>query len=110
MITFPADERRLSEIERGRSSEAIVPMPSDGPLVVGDIVLFALTQSRAGQEPSYVKGGDSVQVSITGITDLGTIDPANGQMLVRLTWVPLGPSATAVAASTPKIRQSRGKA
>jgi hypothetical protein len=86
----PADENRISEIERGRCCEAVVPLPPGGSLAAGDTLLFALSHARAGQQPSYVKGGDSVQVSLTGVTDTGRSDPATGQALVRVTWSPPG--------------------
>ncbi|WP_422929636.1 hypothetical protein [Singulisphaera sp. PoT] len=90
MHIYPVDERRISEIERGRSCEAVVPLPSGGSLLIGDTVLFALSSSRSGLDPTYVKGGDSIVVSITGVTDLGAIDPATGRALIQLTWKPLG--------------------
>jgi hypothetical protein len=90
----PADEQRISEIERGLSCEAVVPLPPGGSLTAGDPLLFALSHSRAGQQPSYVKGGDSVQVSLTGVVDTGRVDPATGQALVRITWGPPGHSST----------------
>jgi hypothetical protein len=97
--TFPADEQRISDVERGQSCRAIVPMPPGTPLVAGDSILFALSSSRAGQQPSYVKGGDSVLVCLTDVTDLEKTDPATGLALVELTWEPLGATAT-VAATT----------
>jgi hypothetical protein len=66
------------------------PLPPGGSLLAGDTVLFALSVSRPGQLPCYVKGGDSVLVLLTGVTDLGAIDPATGQPLVRIAWEPLG--------------------
>jgi hypothetical protein len=90
MHTFPADEGRISEVERGRRCEAVVPLPPGDPLVVGDAVLFAHCVARPGQPPSFVKGGDSVLVSLTEVTDLGTTDPGTGQALIRLGWLPLG--------------------
>ncbi len=90
MHTYPANEQRISEVERGRSCEAVVSQPPGESLVVGQTVLFALSQARAGQPPAYVKGGDSVLVSLTGVTDLGEVDSITGQALVRLVWEPLG--------------------
>jgi hypothetical protein len=90
MNTYPADEQRISEVERGRSCRAIVPLPRGETISAGDTVLFALSHSRAGQQPAYVKGGDSVLVCLTDVTALGSIDPASGQPLVQLTWKPLG--------------------
>ncbi len=99
MNTYPADERRISEVERGRSCQAVVSLPPGESLKAGDTVLFALWQARPGQPPAYVKGGDSVLVCLTDVADLGRIDPASGQALVQLTWRPLGqgdpPSAVA---------------
>src|SRR3981081_4592367 len=90
MNTYPADEQRISDVERGRSWGAVVSLPTGGSLAAGDTVLFPLSQSRAGQAPCYVKGGDSVLVSLTGVTDLGAKDPSTGQALVQLSWEPLG--------------------
>lgn len=87
---YPADEHTISEVERGRSCEAVVPLPRGGSLAAGDTLLFALSHARAGRRPSYVKGGDSVQVSLTGVIDIGRKDPATGQALVRVTWGPPG--------------------
>jgi hypothetical protein len=90
MNTYPADEQRIADIECGRSYRAVVPSPLGQTLSVGDTVLFALSHARAGQQPAYVRGGDSVLVCLTDVSDLGRIDPATGQALVQLTWKPLG--------------------
>ena len=90
MNTFPADEQHISEVERGRSCEAVVSLAPGSLLAAGDAVLFALSSSRGGREPSYVKGGDSVLVSLTVVNDLGTFDPVTGHSLFRLCWEPLG--------------------
>jgi hypothetical protein len=90
MTTFPAGEGRISEVERGRSRKAIVSLPPGETVAAGDSVLFAHSQSRPGQQPAYVKGGDSVLVVLTDVFDLGTADPASGQPLVQLSWNPLG--------------------
>ena len=89
MNSYPADEGRIRDIERGRSCEAVVPSPSEGSLAVGDSVIFALAYIRAGQEPSFAKGGDSVRVLLTGVNDLGAVDPVTGRALLQLTWKPL---------------------
>lgn len=89
---YPADEQRISEIERGRSCGAVVAIPPGVSLVAGDSILFALSRSRPGQQPSYVKGGDSVLVLLNEVTDLGATDPVTGQALFQLSWEPLGPS------------------
>lgn len=97
MHTYLADERRIAEVERGRSCMAVVPLPPAGTLAAGDAVLFALATSRPGQEPEQVQGGDSIVVRLTEVTDLGTTDPATGRALVQLSWLPLGspgPSGT----------------
>lgn len=88
--TFPADERRISEVERGRSCNAILPLPPGNLLSVGDSIIFALAVSRADQEPCLVKGGDSVRVFLTDVTDLGETDPLTGRALYHLSWEPLG--------------------
>ena len=51
---------------------------------------FALAYIRAGQEPAYAKGGDSVRVLLTGVRDFGEVDPVTGRALLKLTWEPLG--------------------
>lgn len=99
----------ISEIERGRSCEAVVPLPPGELLVAGDTILFALSQSRGGQPAAYVKGGDSVLVSLTAVIELGTTDPATGQALVRLVWDPLGqPQAPTLGLSSKPALKSRG--
>ncbi len=90
MNTFPAGEQMISEVERGLTCRAIVPLPQGETISAGDTVLFALSHARPGQRPAYVKGGDSVLVCLTDVTDVGRIDPASGQALVQLTWKPLG--------------------
>jgi hypothetical protein len=90
MNTYPADEQKISEVERGRVCQAVVPLPEGQVLAAGDTVLFALSLSRAGRRPAYVNGGDSVLVLLTAVTDLGQTDPGTGQALVELTWKPLG--------------------
>jgi hypothetical protein len=90
MNTYPADERRLSEIERGRSCDAVVPLAPDGSLVAGDDVLFAISRSRAGQRPTFASSGDSVLVSLTSVVVLDRTDPATGHALLHIHWKPLG--------------------
>jgi hypothetical protein len=87
---YPASEQRISEIERGRSYSAILPMPRAQTLAAGDSIVFALAYLDAGQETCFVKCGDSVCVSLTEITDLGATDPTTGQALFRFCWKPLG--------------------
>jgi hypothetical protein len=90
MNIYPADERRISEVERGRSCEAIAALPPGRSLAAGDTIVFALALSHEGGEPRYVKGGDSVRVLLTGVTDIGATDPVTGRALFQLTWEPLG--------------------
>ena len=65
-------------------------MPRATTLFPGDVINFALANSHAGKETSYVKYGDSVSVLLTEVTYLGSNDPATGQALFRLSWNPLG--------------------
>src|SRR3954449_5654959 len=90
MNTYPADEQRISEVERGRSCNAILPLPPGQSLCSGDSIVFAHAYFPAGREPCYVYRGDSVRVLLTDVTDLGATDPATGQALFRLSWDPLG--------------------
>ena len=78
MNTFPASEQRISEVERGRICNAILPMPVGKTLCAGDSILFAVVASRGGKENRYVQDGDSVCVSLTQVTDLGATDSATG--------------------------------
>ena len=99
MNIFPADEQRISDVELGRTCEAVLPSPPEEPLCVGATILFAHSQSRGGQRPNYIKGGDSVLVSLTGVADLGRVDPDTGLALFRVSWKPLG---QAPAPETPR--------
>ncbi len=111
MNSYPASEQMISEVERGRICNAILPMPRATTLSAGDSIVFALAYSHAGKEPSYVKCGDSVCVSLTEVTDLGATDPATGQALFRLSWKPLGQSDSPsnVVKRTVKSRSSHGR-
>lgn len=88
--SFPADERRISEVERGLCWNAIVPLPPGKSLAAGDSIVFALAAPDANRRPCYVNGGDSVRVLLTEVTDLALNDPVTGQALFRLSWAPLG--------------------
>ena len=57
MNSYPASEQRISEVERGRICNAILPMPSAKTLSAGDSIIFALAYSHAGQETCYVSLG-----------------------------------------------------
>jgi hypothetical protein len=92
--SYPASEQRISEVERGRICNAILPMPGGKTLCAGDSILFALAYSDPGQETCYVKGGDSVCVSLTQVTELGGTDPATGQALFQFSWKPPGQSGS----------------
>ncbi len=110
MNSYPADERRISEVERGLACRAVVPMPLGESLAVGDAVLFALAQSAPGQEPEYVKGGDSVRVLLTDITDLEASDPVTGRALFQLSWEPLGQNGSTVAVAKRPAKSPRSRA
>ena len=90
MNMYPADEQRISDVERGLSCRAVVPIPPGESPGVGDAILFAQAQSTVGREMSYVKGGDSVRVLLTDVIALDESDPVTGQALFLLTWEPLG--------------------
>jgi len=110
--SYPASEQRISEVERGRICNAILPMPRAKTLSAGDSIIFALAYSNAGQETRYVKRGDSVCVLLTEVTDLGATDPATGQALFRLSWNPLGQSDSpgTIAKRVVNSRRSYGRA
>ena len=90
MNIYPANEQRIWEVERGRSFSAILPLNEGKPLSAGDCILFALSISHGNQEPAFVKGGDSVRVVLTDVTDLEKTDPVTGEALFQITWQPLG--------------------
>jgi hypothetical protein len=96
MNCYPADERRISEVERGRCWNAILPLPPGKSLSPGDSIIFALACPDADHEPRYVSGGDSVRVVLTEVADLASNEPATGQALFRLSWAPLGQDAPGV--------------
>ena len=88
MNSYPASERTILEVERGRICNAILPMPRTRTLSVGDSINFDLAYFQAGRDTCYVTRGDSVCVSLTEVTDLGATDPATGEALYRLSWKP----------------------
>jgi hypothetical protein len=87
--SFPSSEQRISDVERGLICDAVLPMPPEKTISAGDSIIFALAYSDAGQEPYYVKNGDSVAVKLIEVTDLAATDPATGAALFRLSWKPL---------------------
>jgi hypothetical protein len=90
--SYPASEERIWEVERGRICNAILPMPGSQTLSAGDSITFGLAYSHPGEEPRFVKCGDSICVLLTEITDLGATDPTTGRALFRFSWKPLGQS------------------
>jgi hypothetical protein len=105
MNSYPADELRISEVERGLSSHVILPLAPGTEPAAGDSILFAQALSTLGQEPRFVMGGDSVRVLVTEVTDLGETDPSTGLALFRVSWEPLGHWAP--IPSRPKGRKVR---
>jgi hypothetical protein len=87
---YPASEQRISDVERGRITDVVLPMPPGRSLSAGDAIVFAVAYSPAGQGACYVSGGDSIRVSLTEVTALGRVDPATGEALFRLSWERLG--------------------
>ena len=90
MNIYPANEQRIWEVERGRSFSAVLPLTEGKSLTAGDCILFALSISHGNQEPAFVKGGDSVRVVLTDVTNLEKTDPVTGEALFQITWEPLG--------------------
>ena len=111
MNSYPASEQRISEVERGRICNLVLPMPHATTLLPGDFITFALAYFQAGRETCYVKCGDSVRVLLTEVTDLGSTDPATGQALYRFSWTPLGQSdsSTNIVKRSAKSRSSHGR-
>lgn len=107
MNSYPANEQRISDVERGRSCAAILPLPDGTSLAVGDSILFEQVNRRSGQESPYSKGGDSVRVLLTDVTDLGTKDQATGQSLFQVSWRPLG-QVESTDAGPKRVARPRG--
>ena len=107
MNSYPASEQRISDVERGRVCDAVLPMPADKTLSAGDSIVFAQAYSDAGADPRYVQHGDSVCVSLTEVIDLEATDPATGQALFRFSWQPLGQSDSP-GTSAKRVVKSRG--
>jgi len=105
MNSYPADELRISEVERGLSSHVVLPLAPGTEPAAGDSILFAQALSTPGQEPRFMIGGDSVRVLVTDVTDLGETDPSTGLALFRVSWEPLGHWAP--VPSRPKGRKVR---
>jgi hypothetical protein len=99
MNIYPANEQRIWEVERGRSFSAILPLNEGKPLFAGDSILFALSISHGNQAPAFVKGGDSVRVVLTDVTDLEKTDPVTGEALFQITWEPLGQDGSSTTTS-----------
>jgi hypothetical protein len=106
MHSFPASEQRISEVERGRICNAILPMPCAQTIAAGDSIIFALAYSHPGMKSGYVKYGDSVCVSLTEVTDLGATDPANGEALFGFTWKPPGQSGSSGTSAKRFVKSS----
>jgi hypothetical protein len=81
-------------------------MPLGQSLSAGDSIVFALAYSPAGDETRYVRGGDSICVLLTDVTDLGVTDPATGQALYQFSWEPPGQkgSSNTIAQEIAKFR------
>jgi hypothetical protein len=90
MNRYPADERWISDVEMGRCCSVTVPMVSERRPVPGEIILFALGHRRPGEAPQFVNGGDSVQVLLTDVVEVGSPDSSTGEPLFRISWSPLG--------------------
>ena len=105
MNIYPANEQRISEVERGRSCHATLPLPPGESLSAGDSILFALAYPDANQEPCYVKGGDSVRVILTDVTDLEEKNPDTGEALFHITWAPLGQKESSETNSKRKAKR-----
>jgi hypothetical protein len=108
---YPANEQGISDVERGRISDAVLPMPPGKSLSAGDSILFSLAHSPASQGAGFVSGGDSIRVLLTEVTDLRTVDPATGEALFRLSWKSLGQGGAPdpIATSNVKSRSPHGR-
>ncbi len=106
MNSYPASEQKISDVERGRICDAVLPMPAAKTLSAGDSIVFAHAHVDAGEATLYVPSGDSVCVSLTEVTDLETTDPATGRALFRFSWQPLGQIASS-GTSAERVGKSR---
>jgi hypothetical protein len=90
MNIYLEDEHRVSEIERGRSGEAILPASPGRSPRIGEILRFARSHSHAARRPRPFDGGGSVLASLFGDAALGKPGHATGRALFRDRWKLLG--------------------
>jgi hypothetical protein len=90
MNIYLEDEHRASEIERGRSVEAILPASHDESPRIGEILRFARSHSHAARRPRPFDGGGSVLASPADDAALGKWRPSTGRALFRDRWKLLG--------------------
>jgi hypothetical protein len=107
MHIYPADEQRISEVERGRCFRAVLPLPLGQRMAAGDTILFAVAETRGDREPFYVNGGDSVLVSLTDVTDLDRVDPSTGHALFQVSWKPLGQDTSSESDGPKRVTKTR---
>ena len=90
MNIYPANEQRIWEVERGRSVSAILPLERGKASFRRRFHSLCSLDFSWKPGARFVKGGDSVRVVLTDVTDLEKTDPVTGEALFQITWEPLG--------------------
>jgi hypothetical protein len=90
MDIYLGDGDPISEIERGRSGEAVLPASPGRSSRIRENLRFARSHSRAGRRPRPFDGGDSVLASLSDDAALGRTGHATGRALFRDRWKLLG--------------------
>jgi hypothetical protein len=90
MNIYLEDEHRITEIERGRCCQAVLPASPGESSRIRENLLFARSLSRAGRRPRPFDGGEPVLASLAEDAALGKTGHATGRALFRDRWKLLG--------------------
>jgi hypothetical protein len=90
MNIYLGDGDPVSEIERGRSGELVLPAFPDDSSRIGEILRFARSHSYADRRQSPFAGGDPVLASLADDAAPGKTGHATGRALFRDRWKLLG--------------------
>ena len=86
MHIYLEDEHRITEIERGRCCQAVLPASPGESSRIRENLLFARSLSRAGRRPRPFDGADAVLASLADDAALGKTGHATGRALFRDRW------------------------
>jgi hypothetical protein len=85
-MEYPLDRRELKRIREGKRHDALVPVPRDIPLAVGDTVTFREAASDPLGSPIVLPNGASVSVDLKRVRKRP--DQWAGRDLYDITWDP----------------------